>query len=283
MTFVRRKILFVPGLLLAAFFLLLAPGGAADNIAGASTVVMDGSGGIPILMYHKVNPDPGTGGYGLRVRPRDFAGQMAYLARNGYQPVTLSDLADHSEKGRPLPPKPVVITLDDGYLDNYTYAYPILKKYRFTATVFVVAGTVGGINDFDYRAGKQPKNKMAGWPQLKEMAEGGIAIGAHTVRHPRLADLSPAEMKSEIEGSKRILEKKLNRPVEAFCYPYGSYNETVTGLVRESGFRAAVTTVQGLGRFDREPLALKRIRIRGDYSLGRFVQELNRYSRSAAK
>ncbi|MCL5057401.1 MAG: polysaccharide deacetylase family protein [Actinobacteria bacterium] len=276
----RGKLFAVLLLLFTAFLICLAPGEAGDSIV--SPAPADSFKGVPILMYHKVNPDSSTGGYGLRVRPRDFERQMAYLSRNGYRSVSLSSLADHHEKGSPLPPRPVVITLDDGYLDNYTYAYPILKKYGLTATIFVVSGTVGGINQFDYRAGRQPKNKMAGWPQLREMAGGGIAIGAHTVRHPRLGELSPGEVRSEVAGSKRVLEKELHRPVEVFCYPYGSYNETVAGIVRESGFRAAVTTAQGLGRFAKEPFTLRRIRVRGDYSLQRFMKELSGYNHSRA-
>lgn len=275
-----RKLIYFSILLLVLAFVFIAGGEAGERLAGYPEPLSQGFEGVPILMYHKVNPDPGTGGYGLRVHPRNFEKQMSYLLKSGFTAISLTDLADHYEKGSPLPPRPVVITLDDGYMDNYTYAYPILKKHGMTATVFVVAGTVGGINEFDYNEGRQPKNKMADWTQLKEMAGGGITIGSHTVRHPHLGDINPEEVKTEIVDSKMILEKELNRPVEVFCYPYGSYNETTAALVKESGFRAAVTTSQGLGRFDREPFELKRIRISGDYNLDRFAGELAMYSKN---
>lgn len=255
----------------------LAVGEARDRLSESLAAVPEKFAGVPILMYHKVNPDSKAGGYGLRVSPGSFEKQMAYLSRSGYHTISLSDLADHFEKGRPLPARPVIITFDDGYLDNYTYAYPILKKYGMTATIFVVAGTVGGINEFDYNGGRQPKNKMAGWKELREMAEGGVTIGSHTLRHPHLANLKPGEARHEIVESKKILEKGLNRPVEFFCYPYGNYDRDTVGMVREAGFRAAVTTEQGLGKYQEGPYTLKRIRVRGDYSYSRFLEELTRY------
>ncbi|MCL6612495.1 MAG: polysaccharide deacetylase family protein [Peptococcaceae bacterium] len=258
-------------------FLILAAADAGDKLSESLVSVPEKFDGVPILMYHKINPDPGTGGYGLRVSPRDFEKQVAYLARSGYTSVSLTDLADHHEKGKPLPPRPVVITFDDGYLDNYVYAYPILRKYGMTATVFVVAGTVGGINGFDYSEGRQPLNRMAGWRELEEMAEGGITIGAHTLTHPSLTGLEPEAARHEITEGKKRLEAALKRPVEVFCYPYGNYDQAIVQIVRESGFRAAVTADQGLGRYREDPYALKRIRVRGDYSYGRFLQELTRY------
>lgn len=232
---------------------------------------------VPILMYHKVNPDPRTGGLGLRVPPDKFDRQMAYLARNGFHTVSLTDVVAHFQEGKPLPPRPVVITFDDGYLDNYTYAFPILKKYNFTATIFVVAGTVGGINSFDVKSKLQPVNQMAGWRELKEMAGYGITIGSHTLDHPHLARVSPAEARRQIKESKQLLEARLGRPVQVFCYPYGSYNQEVARLVKESGYLAAVTTVQGIAGPGCDPFTLKRVRIMGNYDMQEFIMELLRY------
>lgn len=272
-----KKLFSVSIILFVIAFLYLAVGEARDRLSESLAAAPEKFEGIPILMYHKVNPDPGVGGYGLRVSPRSFEKQMAYLSRSGYQSISLNDLADHFEKGRPLPSRPVIITFDDGYLDNYTYAYPILKKYGMTATIFVVAGTVGGVNEFDYNGGRQPKNKMAGWQELKEMVEGGIAIGAHTLRHTHLANLKPDEARHEILEGRKILEEALSRPVDVFCYPYGNYDRDTVSIVREAGFRAAVTTEQGLGKYQEGPYTLKRIRVRGDYSYGHFLEELTRY------
>jgi len=272
-----RKMTSLLVLLSVLVMLYPASGYAAGDRPSQRVSTAHFSDGVPILMYHKVNPDPATGGQGLRVHPLEFETQMAYLYCSGYKSISLANLADHSDRGMPLPPRPVIITFDDGYQDNFTYAYPILKKYQMTATIFVVAGTVGDINQFDFGEGTQPLNKMADLHQLKEMARGGITIGCHTMTHPHLAGLKKEEARHEITESKKQLETLLNTPVEFFCYPYGSYDRDTLNMVRESGFRAAVTTQRGLGRYPEEAFALKRIRVRGDYSLVRFLQELARY------
>lgn len=271
-------------LLLAALLLLLVfpvtVQSARDGLAGytvARNLPPDATRGIPILMYHKVNPDPSVGGYGLRVTPRAFEREMRYLKTNGFHTVSLMDLADYYNKGKPLPARPVVITFDDGYLDNYTYAFPILKKYGMTATIFVVADTIGGINSFDYDSRRQPLNRMAGWEEIREMARAGVTIGSHTLTHPHLTEVAPGSARREIEQSKKKLEQGLGSKVEVFCYPYGSYNSLTPRLVRESGYVAAVTTLQGLGRKEDGLFTLRRIRIMGDYSQSKFLHELTRY------
>jgi len=251
----------------------------ADRFIPNIPAAVDEGNQVPVLMYHKVNPDPRVGGLGLRVPPDKFNREMAFLYRNGFHTVSLTDLVAHFREGRPLPPRPVVITFDDGYRDNYTYAFPILKKYHFTATIFVVAGTVGGINSFDVRKHLQPVNRMADWAELKQMAAYGITIGSHTMTHPHLAKVSPAEARRQIEESKMVLEKHLGRPVQVFSYPYGSFNARVVGLVEQSGYLAAVTTVQGINGPRTNPFLLKRVRIMGSYDMPKFVRELFRYYR----
>ena len=266
-----RRLLFI--LLLTGISSLLF---GVGMFAGGSknTAAAGDPGEIPILMYHKINPDPCAGGLGLRVPPAKFAEQMEYLARHGYQTVSLAEAAAWIKGEGKLPARPVVLTFDDGYLDNYQYAFPVLKKYGFTATVFVVAGCAGGTNAFDVRAGRQPENRLAGWPELAEMARSGITIGAHTLDHPRLTEVPPEEALRQIKRSREVIEKKLNRPVLFFSYPYGSYNGEVLRLVKESGYLAAVTTTRGLATRRSNPYALKRIRIMGNYDLKKFISEL---------
>ncbi|SHH20862.1 Polysaccharide deacetylase [Desulforamulus hydrothermalis Lam5 = DSM 18033] len=233
--------------------------------------------GIPILMYHKVNPDPRTGGLGLRVPPDKFEWQMRYLSKNGYQTVSLEDVIDHFEKGKHLPDKPVVITFDDGYKDNYQFAYPIMKQYGFTGTVFVVSKAIGNTNFFDVEKKLQPANKMMDWHEIRELAEAGFTIGAHTVDHPHLAEVPPEVARHQIEESKRALEHGLQKPVTVFAYPYGSYNDTVSELVKQAGYRAAVTTRLGLAKAGDNPFQLRRIRVTGHYSNEKFIEELHKY------
>lgn len=233
--------------------------------------------GIPILMYHKVNPDFDKGGLGLRINPADFDWEMKYLKDNGYHSVDLGAVVDHFKEGKRLPDKPIVITFDDGYQDNYRYAYPILKKYGFTATIFIVTNTVGGINEFDYRSNIQPMNKMLTWKEIKEMDANGITIGAHTLDHPHLTKISLAEAKRQISGSKKILEKKLGKEIEYFSYPYGEYDRAVAEIVKESGFRAAASSDPGVVRSATSRYTLNRISTSGRLNHRRFIEELNKY------
>lgn len=233
--------------------------------------------GVPILTYHKVSPNPAKGGLGLRVRPKDFDWEMHYLKDSGYHTVDLGAVVDHYKNGRKLPEKPIVITFDDGYRNNYRYAYPILKKYGFTATIFVATKTIGGINEFDYLANIQPKNQMLSWNEIKEMNDSGITIGAHTIDHVRLSKISQSEAKNQILGSKEILEKELKKEVRYFCYPYGDCNQTVAQIVKECGFSAATTTEPGIVESDMNPYLLKRICITGYFDHSRFIEELSKY------
>lgn len=260
---------------------LLATGFFYLKLSNCDTKTLDKqfspSDGIPVLMYHKVSPSYKAGGLGLRVRPKDFAWQMQYLYNNRYHTVSLEDVVDYWQHKKSLPSNPVVITFDDGYEDNYKYAYPILKKYHFTATIFVVVNSVGKTNFFDVRRGVQPVNKMLTWAEIKELDANGITIGAHTMNHPHLAKIKPYQAEREIIESKKALEKALGKPVLTFSYPYGSYNKTVEDFVKKAGFKVAVTTKQGINFSNADPYALKRIRIMGRYSHRKFIHELTRY------
>lgn len=233
--------------------------------------------GIPILMYHKVNSDPRTGGLGLRVPPDKFDWQMSYLYKNGFHTVSLVDVMDHFQKGKVLPSRPIVITFDDGYKDNHDFAYPIMKKYGFTGTVFVVSQAIGGTNFFDVQKKLQPENKMMNWQEIKDLDAGGFTIGAHTVNHPKLAKVSPDEDRWQMEECKRVLEQGLKKPVNVFAYPYGSYNDQVAEIAKQAGFRAAVTTELGLAHSQDNPYKLHRVRVTGHYSNAKFIKELHRY------
>lgn len=232
----------------------------------------EGPVGVPILMYHKVNPDPETGNLGLRVPPSEFDWQMQYLSDQGYHSVSLQEVRDYFKEGKPLPPKPVVITFDDGYRDNYTYALPILEKYGFTATVFVVVNTIGKVNIFDL--GVQPVNQMMNWCELRDMASRGITIGSHTMDHPHLSEVSPDKALYQIKESKAALENGLGLPVKYFCYPYGSYNQAVRKMVEQCGYEAATTTHQGLTYPSDDVFALKRVYVTGQLSHQKFIREI---------
>lgn len=186
--------------------------------------------GIPILMYHSIDKeiDPVTGKLNeLRVPKEVFREQMKYLKENGYITLTMSEVYDFFQNSKGVPEKSIVITFDDGYLDNYTNAYPILKEFGFNATVFIISGLVD--KDKAYMTSEQ----------LKEMELNGIEMQAHTANHPQLSTLDYENQMREIKDSKIFLENLLNKKIEYIAYPYGNYNENTLKIVKELEFKAA--------------------------------------------
>lgn len=228
------------------------------------TIVLDQTVAVPILMYHKINPYFSGGLY--RITPDEFDWQMQYLHDNGYHTVSIGAVLDHFQKGQKLPEKPVIITLDDGYRDNYLYAYPILQKYGFTATIFVITNTVAPAN---------VDNMMLTWDQIREMADNGMTIGCHTLDHKHLTRVGLAEAQRQITDSKNDLEQELGRKIEFFSYPYGEHNQDVERLVQESGFRAATTVNPELVTNIDNPFALNRIGIYSNLDHQGFIDKVN--------
>ena len=198
-----------------------------------------GSRDTRILTYHRV-------GSGKMVTKESFGKQMAYLSKN-YNAISFSEFLKGMKDGT-IKKRSVVITLDDGYTDNYTDAYPILKKHGIPATIFPIAGSIG-------------KDGMLGWSEMKEMEKGGlVTFGAHTLTHPRLSGCSKADAKKEILESKKMLESQLGK-IDVFAYPYGGradFNGETKQIVKGS-FSAAVTTIPGLNNPSTDVFELKRI------------------------
>jgi len=223
---------------------------------------------IPILMYHYVSvPPPDADKYrlDLSVTPTNFEAQMDYLARKGYSPIRLVDLAEFLTNGQPLPVNPIVITFDDGYADNYQYAFPILKKYKFTATFFVITQAID-----------DGKTGYMTWDQLEEMAIERMEIGSHSMTHPELKGKPRAFQIGEIVGSKLLIESRLGTPVKTFSYPAGKYDSTTLEVLRSAGYLAAVTTEpQGAKQTVDKPYELQRIRVRGSFAVADFAYWLD--------
>ena len=219
---------------------------------------------VPILMYHyiRVNPDRTDKlGFNLSVTPSDFNAQMDYLAANGYHPVDFNDLRLYWDHGVPLPPKPVVLTFDDGYKDIYTTAYPILKAHGFKAVSYVVSGFVGS-------------NQNINAAQVQEMDQNGIEIGAHTFSHVDLTKTSDAELHRQLVDSKAMLEAWVGHPVVDFCYPSGQLNGRVADAVRAAGYLDATTTQPGTVHSLGDRFTWSRVRVSGGESLAQFAADL---------
>ncbi len=177
---------------------------------------------VPILLYHHIE----KGRTRWHVSPQKFEQQLAFLAANGYHTVSMTAYLDAVQNDTPLPDKPVVLTFDDGYRDNYVNAFPLLKKYVMIGTFFIVTGQVG------YPASMT-------WDEIAEMQRAGMEIGAHTIHHPFLTRLPALRAFTEIFMSRLELMTRLKTPIQVFAYPYNDYNETVAGYARLAGFRAA--------------------------------------------
>ncbi len=216
-----------------------------------------GRQGLRILTYHHVNDIKGDR---LSVHPAEFEKQMEWLKSHGYAGVSVR------EGLRSLDRSSVAITFDDGYRDNYTNAFPVLKKYGFQATVYVITGSV--------RKDELDRTYLS-WGEIKEMQSAGIEMGSHTASHPRLTSVDLSSAKQEIEQSKRGIEQKLGTACESFCYPGGMWNKEIARLVRESGYVNATTVIPGANLAGGDPYLLKRTEISGGDSLFEFKKKIN--------
>lgn len=219
--------------LLLLFFLILLPFLLASPHRLTARPGLDSVNGpkVIVLNYHKID----NMHISLSVKPEDFERQMKYLAEHNFHSITPQELYAALVGGAELPENPVLITFDDGYMDNYTNAYPILKKYGLKATIFVITG-------FLDRA--QPGYFT--WGQAAEMeASGLINIESHTVTHTSLTDLTEEQVKMELERSKNDIERRLGKQVDFLAYPTGTYNLHIAALVKEAGYKGAFTVKYG--------------------------------------
>lgn len=200
---------------------------------------------ILVLNYHQV----GGNFTPLCVPTHLFDDQMAYLKDNGYITITPEELYEGIEGTMVLPDRPVLITFDDGYIDNYNNALPILKKYGMRATVFVIPGFTG------------VQANYMNWDQLKEMEKNGISIQSHTLNHRALEELSDDEIRAELLNSKVLIEKNLGHPVDFLAYPTGTYNLHIAGIAKDVGYKAAYTIKYGAVDKGSNIYALERVPI----------------------
>lgn len=202
---------------------------------------------VPVIMYHSIDYDDKL--TKLSVSPESFARQMEFLHKYRYNVVGLDKIASYLKKREKVPPRTLAITFDDGFYNNYKYAYPVLKKYNIPATIFVVIDNIG-------------KPGWLGWKEIKEMSDSGlITIGSHTKSHPWLPDISENKAREEIADSKKILEEKLGRKADFFCYPVGAFDKKTQGIVKDSGYYCAVATNPGRFKPCDDIYAIKRVKI----------------------
>ena len=213
---------------------------------------------IPILMYHQIAQAPprGTPFRSLCVAPVDFARQMGWLKALGYQGLSMSALMPYLSGERQG--KVFGITLDDGYLNNLTHALPVLQRYGFSSTCYVVSQLLGKSNLWDREVGI-PEAALMSASQLREWVAGGQEVGAHTRNHVRLKPMKPADSREEIALCKTELEGVIGTSVAHFCYPYGEFTPEHVAMAKEAGYQTVTSTERGRVHAQEDLMLLPRI------------------------
>jgi len=216
---------------------------------------------IPVVMYHRIVDAPPEGSrHGTWVTKARFAVQLASLARRGFATITFRDYAAYLDGARALPRRPIVLTFDDGYADNHSNAFPLLRKHGMTAVIFLIADRNVTTNLWD-AAGGEPQVPLLASDQIREMGDFGIEFGSHTLSHARLSDLAPDRLAEELEGSRRALEERFGRPVTSLCYPYGAVNAAVKEATERAGYGFGVASDSGPLRFGADLFEIRRVQV----------------------
>ncbi len=240
--------------------------GLAGALAGASVLAFSlrfhwwrpRKKGVPVLMYHGIGPHRGGSSLNKWRVPADlFSRHLDLLARRGYRGISLNRLFDGSgfQGGRP-----VVITFDDGLEGVRSLAMPILLSRGFAATVFVVAGKLGGVNDWD---AELPGDRLLDAGGVRELQAAGFEIGSHGSTHRSLVGLGEGDLEAETSGSRRRLEEVTGSPVVSFAYPFGARDDRAEAAVRRAGFRRATVIRGDLFSPRGDPFRIPRIPARG--------------------
>jgi len=222
---------------------------------------------IPILTYHNFTTEEGSS-YDINIV--EFEKQMDYLSAHNYSVISLSELLARVRSGQ-LPPKPIVITIDDGFKSTYTLAYPVLKKYNFPATLFLYTNFI------------EKNNYSLTWEEIREMTKNNIEIGSHTLSHCNLLKYKKnedyetylARIRREIFLSKEILESKIGKKVKFFAYPYGVYSPIIKNLVIQAGYEGILNANSMNNTLNADSFSLNRQIIFGQSSFNSFVRILN--------
>jgi peptidoglycan/xylan/chitin deacetylase (PgdA/CDA1 family) len=203
---------------------------------------------VPVLTYHRVHTMPAVGLPDLIVDPTVFAAELKALHDAGYHTIRQTQLFDALYRGIRLPPKPIIISVDDGYGDDVRTILPDLQRWHMVATFFVITGRT-----------HEPGFVTA--DQIRELDRAGMDVGDHTAHHVDLPALTASELTSETAGSRHALQSILGHPVYYFAYPFGAFNDTVVQAVRAAGFTMAYTTQGGITESTEAPLTMPRVHV----------------------
>ena len=230
---------------------------------------------IKVLMYHRIVDDrQECKDHWTSVHVQDFRRQLEFLDRWGYTAITTEDYLLFRENRLSLPKKPVIITFDDGYLDTYQYAFPLLREFGMRAIVFVLGDRTVDTNNWDNTIRGIKESPLMDDEQIIDMHEAGFEIGAHTMTHANLPTISEDEALFEIEASKDGLEDMLDAKIRSFSYPYGLVNENAKRIVQDVGFEMAYSVGSGPALFGKDIYETRRTTIYGRGSLTNFAMKM---------
>jgi peptidoglycan/xylan/chitin deacetylase (PgdA/CDA1 family) len=241
--------------------------------SGTGIMVNASTNKLPILMYHRVAPEGADNMNRYRITPAAFEEQLKYLKDSGYYSAGLNDWLTAMAMQRPLPGLAIAFTFDDAYQDFYEYAWPLLKQYDFTAIVFLVSDHIGKHNSWD--EAYEENLPLMGWKEILELEQQGVEFGSHSATHKPLTSLSPAGIVSEGAMSRIELQKRLQKPVKLFAYPYGDTDGVITHLIGGCGYTVGFSCDNKLSTFTDDTMRLPRIEVEGSFSLKDFIAKLS--------
>ncbi|MEG3903214.1 sulfotransferase [Microcoleus sp. B4-C5] len=212
---------------------------------------------LPILSYRRISPDSLDA-----VSPQVLEQQLQYLKDRGYYSASWENWQSAKRDKTPLPGKAVLMTFDGGYLDFFQYAWPLLKRFYFTATVFLVAESIGKTHSWE--KSELEEVQLMGWPEILQLQNAGIEFGSMSATHQPLTALSPTEIVREGAKSRAILERGLEKSVKCFAYPYGDVDPIVAHLIGASGYTFGVSYKLNYSSFDDNLMSLPRIKVTGE-------------------
>lgn len=215
---------------------------------------------VPVLYYHSIDPSEANE---VILSPTKLKEELQYIKDSGFTTITISELNDYLNNGKGLPEKSILITFDDGYMDNYTNAFPILKELNMKATIFTITK---GLDQGYYLSSDQ----------LKELSDYGIDIECHTVNHLHLNELSYEEQLKELTDSKQKLESITGKKVTALAYPYGDYNQDTLNVAKAAGYTFGFTTNFNCVTKENSQLELNRIYVSSAYDMETFKSRLEK-------
>jgi len=225
---------------------------------------------LPVVAFHGIEPSP-EGRYETSTGAFEFF--LSTLKTYGYQTITFADLMNYLDKGKPLPAKPIIITSDDGYQNTYIYALPILKKYGYKMTVFLITSYMGNdentrrLNEFDFDAEGVPHRPMLIWPEVRAMSKYGIEFQSHTWSHGIITNIPIEQAERELAQSKIDIEVNVGKPCFIVAWSHGIFNGEVLSLLPKTGYRGAAAYDGGINIISNINLyEIKRIRIVAELS-----------------